>query len=370
MYTDFLRQKIWRISMFWKKWLVALATVMVTTQVTPASAQNCGSYECETNNCGFSLCDCDPCDGWSLHADWLYWNTRKCDLDYAFTFGTGEASGHIESLKSVCPSWDCGFRVGLQKMCGDMDFGVHYTYYKSTSKSSTDNTHHGIARSQIGGEFAATSDGNIGYASGGYDLLLNQIDFEIGYGMEMSDCLAARLFSGLRYASINQKFNLRYSESITDHRGEGTGNGVDVVSKRNDMDFYGLYLGSTATYSFIDCFDFFGGLSFGIGATEFGRGYTHSYTDGGTPWIEDVVAGDCCWRVVSVIDFNFGLTYYLKNCLCSDWAFSVGYEFHNWLDAQDFIGFHSGDDSGELHLDRHTENLGFDGLFVRVSVLF
>ncbi len=347
--------------------MVALATVMVTTQVTPASAQNCGSYECETNDCGFSLCDCDPCDGWSIYADWLYWNTRKCDLDYAVTFGSGEESGNIKSLNGVCPSWDSGFRVGILKACGDVDFGVHYTYFKSTDSAhvETENT---IGITQIGDEFIGLS--TVDYAGASYDLTLNQIDLEMGYAMEVSDCLAARLFSGFRYASIDQKFNVTYAESAGDLKGTGTGNGVDRVIKKNDMDFYGLYLGSKASYSVSDCFDFFGGMSFGIGAAEFSRGFTHTYTDGGTDWVYPVTLADDCWRVVSVMDFNLGLTYHLSDCLCADWAFSVGYEFHNWLDAQDFIGFHSGEDSGELHLDRHTENLGFDGLFVRVSAAF
>ncbi len=350
-----------------KKWMVALATVLATTQLTPASAQNCGSYECETD-CGFSLCDCDPCDGWSIYADWLYWNTRKCDLDFAFK---SDGSSVIESLHSVCPSWDSGFRIGVLKECGDAYFGVHYTRYcNDSSNHLLDESDGYIRRSQIGSEFSATVDDAIEYAAGSYKLELNQLDFELGFNLDFSDCLDARAFTGFRWASINQKYGVIYATEYNDQIGEEEGHAVDLIAKNNDMDFYGLYLGSNASYTICDCFDLFGGFSFGIGAAEFSRGYYHTFTLGGHELVNDVSLSTDCWRVVSVMDFNVGLTYHLSNCLCADWAFSVGYEFHNWLDAQDFIGFHAGDDSGELHLDRHTENLGFDGLFVRVSAAF
>ena len=51
--------------------------------------------------------ECDPCDGWSVYADWLYWRTRKCDLDYAISINDdifdkldNERVGHLMSLVS------------------------------------------------------------------------------------------------------------------------------------------------------------------------------------------------------------------------------------------------------------------------------
>jgi len=99
---------------------------MVTTQFAPASA------DCyESNDCGFSLCDCDPCDGWSVYADWLYWRTRKCDLDYAISIN----DDIFDKLHSVCLDWDSGFRVGVLKACGDVDFGIHYTSFNTSASS-------------------------------------------------------------------------------------------------------------------------------------------------------------------------------------------------------------------------------------------
>ena len=181
--------------MSWKKWIVALATIMVTTQFVPASANRCGS-----NDCNFNLCDCDPCDRESVYADWLYWRTLKCDLDYVIS-APGE-EGPFNKLHSVCLDWDSGFRVGFLKACGDVDFGIHYTYFRTceSSKVNVDNSDDFLFRTRL-----VLEDQNFNLAQGKYDLDLNLVDAELGYALEVSDCLAARAFSGFRYASIDQK---------------------------------------------------------------------------------------------------------------------------------------------------------------------
>jgi len=147
-------------------------------------------------------------------------------------------------------------------------------------------------------------------------------------------------------------------------------NQTSLVKYKNDMDFYGLYLGSKASYNVCDCLDFFGGFSWGIGAAEFDRRFhlEFAYSEEFFDTVSKI--NDNCWRVVSVIDLNVGLTYHLSDCFCADWAFSVGYEFHNWLNTSDFLNINAGEHEPNFHLDHHTENLGFDGLFVRISAAF
>jgi hypothetical protein len=373
---------IWRLLMSWKKWMVALATFAVTTQVTPASADrydNC----CPSSDCGFSFCDMDPCDGWSIYVDWLYWRTRKCDLDYAVSgslvdFGPVDDILAVDSVHSVHPSWDSGVRFGVLKSLGDMDVGIHYTYFQSKDSNSA----------TPGGDFILlpTLFNSFGLlpatASGTYDVTLHQVDVEAGYHLEVSDCLAGRMFTGFRYANIEQKNRHRASVVVDDLL--GLIGPAASLNRKVDMDFYGLYLGSKASYKMFDCLDFFGGFSIGVGAAEFDRSLSTEVTLGPDgellpDFLTTSDLSDSCWKTVTVVDLNVGVTFPVCTFCCVDWAFSVGYEFHHWIGTLDFLNKVTdstvdldglGIIGGAQHFDRHTDNIGFDGLFVRVSAAF
>lgn len=354
--------------MSWKKWMVALATVVTTTSFAPASASDC--YECDSgSDCGFNLCDCDPCEGWSVYADYLYWRVRRCDLDFAFTDASSDSS-YVNKVWSVSPSYDSGFRVGILKACGDMDFGAHYTYFKS-------NDHLSVAQADIEGDLGQTrlTDNSLNVsaiqlARGDYRVELNQLDLELGYHLEVSDCLAARLFTGFRYANIKQEFSSQYSQNADDPNGDSSGNAVDFGYQKSELDFYGLYLGNKASYKVSDCFDFFGGFSLGIGVGENQHIYSHTYQPGGQsePNQLDYIDGDC-WKALGVLDLNLGVTFPLCNVCCTDWALSFGYEFHHWFNTSGFLSLDR-EDQFSAHLDSPCCDLGFDGLFVRLSAAF
>ncbi len=347
--------------MSWNKWIIAFTVFAASQQATAATVDRCDT------DCGFNFCDCEPCEGWSFYADWLYWKTRKADLDYVFEL---DINGFITASKDVCPGWDSGFRVGVLKQCGDIDFGLRYTYFSSDESSVTTNPNGFLGRTQLGDHYAETTDGVIEYAGGSYDLKFNQIDIEIGHPLAFTDCINGRVFAGFRFASIDQEFDVHYARSSSDIEGIEPQNPVDKVYKSNDMDFYGVYIGAQSTYTLSDCLDFFGSMSLGIGTAGFDRHFKIETNEGGAAFVNKVNFGDDCWRAVSVMDLNFGITYRLCSFLCGDWALSLGYEFHHWLNTADFISLNSGDTSGENHLDRHTDSLGFDGIFVRVSFAY
>lgn len=357
--------------MSWKKWIVALSTVVFTTQFAPASAGDC--YECDSgSDCGFSLCDCDPCEGWSVYADYLLWRVRKCDLDYAYKIEGDLAKG----LYSVDPSYDSGFRVGVLKACDDVDFGVHYTWFQSKDNDSIDVSSAGFALGQTllsNDNSSMFLDGSpIQYAGSEYKFELNQIDVEAGYHLEVSDCLASRVFGGFRYANIKQKSETVYANDAADIYADSNSSAfVDVLHRKSDLDFYGLYLGNKASYSFSDCFDFFGGFSLGIGVGEFTQTFDHYGKNPGgvTAYTPGDYLDDSCWKSVGVLDLNLGITFPLCNVCCTDLAFSVGYEFHHWFNLSSFSNFYeTGSDSATI--DQHCCDLGYDGLFVRLSAAF
>ncbi|CCB90863.1 MOMP-like family protein [Waddlia chondrophila 2032/99] len=361
--------------MSWKKWIVALSTVVSSTQFTPANASD--YYSCDTgSDCGFSLCDCDPCEGWSIYADYLYWRPRRCDLDYAFTYvgAEGAIGGDVRKLAGICPSYDSGFRIGVLKACGDLDLGIHYTWFRSKDGSSINNVDQdfaigitgssGVVFSDIAGETPPL----IEFAASDYKVELNQVDVELGYHLELSDCLATRLFSGFRYANIKQTRDSIYSSSIEDPLGENSA--ADVIFQKADLDFYGLYIGNKASYKICDCFDFFGGLSLGIGVGEASQDFRYSGKSAGegNEFIQGPLVSGSCWKSIAVLDLNVGITFPLCNVCCTDLAFSVGYEFHQWFNLGGFTDLSKSGDIGLV--SSNCCDLGFDGLFVRLSAAF
>ncbi|ADI37441.1 MOMP-like family protein [Waddlia chondrophila 2032/99] len=356
--------------MSWKKWIVALSTVVFSTQFSPASAGN--YYNCDTgSDCGFSFCDSDPCEGWSIYADYLYWRPRRCDLNYAFTTldTENENLAFVTGLSGICPSYDSGFRIGILKAFGDLDFGVHYTWFRSKDGSSINNVGEDfiIGQTKVISPFVTDP---IELAASDYKVELNQIDAELGYHLELSDCLAARIFSGFRYAKIKQSQNSVYSSDINDQYANSNPLAqVDVIQQKADLDFYGLYVGNKASYKICDCFDFFGGLSLGIGVGDVSQRIDQQGKADGGPDVEfaqgDLVSTSC-WKSIAVLDLNVGITFPLCNVCCTDLAFSVGYEFHQWFNVSDFIAF----PFGNYGVDSHCCDLSFDGLFVRVSAAF
>jgi hypothetical protein len=358
--------------MSWKKWIVALSTVVFTTQFAPASASSCNSDCGSSSDCGFSLCDCDPCEGWSVYADYLYWRVRRCDLDYAFV---RNGADYITDVYDVNPSYDSGFRVGVLKACGDLDFAVHYTWFQGKDDDSlnTLSVDNGSVIGQTKLNPGAVFVGSIAVAGSEYKVELNQVDIEAGYHLEISDCLASRLFAGFRYANIKQHQDTVYSSDASDIYAKiNTAAEVDIVYQETDIDFYGLYFGNKASYKVCDCFDFFAGFSLGIGVAEGENTFSHyGKSSGGS---SDYTYGDYvdndCWRAMGVLDLNVGITFPLCNICCTDWAFSVGYEFHHWFNSSSFTDVSHIEGHTDAWINSHCCDLGFDGLFVRLSAAF
>lgn len=347
--------------------LFALAALVVCTQVNPVYGNyyNCNDYY--DNSCGFSICDCDPCNEWSIYSDWIFWRTRRCDLDYAFpSSGSTNFKGKV---KSVDPCYESGFRVGLLKECGDVDFGLHYTYFSVSESDTTKDTENGfLARTRIGNPFATTFNAFIEFTKGDYDLNFNLFDLEAGYHTELTECLHGRLFGGLRFAFIDQDFDVLYAQEAD--KTDGDGAPVDIVKHRWDMDAYGLYFGGKTTYSLNDCFSLFGSFSTGVLVAEFDRKFTFKTTNGSSPFEEKINLKDDCWKVVSNLDLALGIQYQLCNFCCTEWAISLGYEFHHWINTPGLLTYISGDTSDESHLDHNNEDLGFDGFFLRLGASF
>ena len=113
-----------------KKMLLALG-LMVGIAQSPLTADNC----CPTYDCCENDCCIDWCDGWTVYGDYLYWNVRKCNLDYAVQVNEAKEYAYnwiypTGKLYAVDPNYTGGFRVGVSKTLCNGDIGVRYTYLR------------------------------------------------------------------------------------------------------------------------------------------------------------------------------------------------------------------------------------------------
>jgi len=331
-----------------------MAAVFLTTSVIADECDPCCLPCCEP--CDY-LCDlCDPCEGWTVEADCLYWQPRRCELIYASTGYSDELK-----VKGIDLSYDDGFRIGAFKECGDMLLGVRYTSYSFDDKQTVKDPN--VRASRI---FEHNID-NLLVAHSHYNVDLGIVDIEAAYLLRDECDSFAKAFGGVRIASIDQKLSSAYGEDADDMSGSHDSNRVERVTEDNDMKGYGLYIGGAGSYTFCDCYSFYGTMSVGTMVAEFNRHYVQS-----TVSVEEYTINnrykDDCYKIVSNFDFGVGVGYDLSAFCCVDLHATLGYEFHHWFNTLDFMLAEV--DANEFEIDRHSEDLGFDGLFLRLAATF
>lgn len=317
---------------------------------------------CETysDNC----CYTDP--SWNVYADWLFWRARRSQLDFAFNgdpgvFGVKLPSGSVHAVE---PSYDNGFRVGVQKYCGDLFFEGYYTYFRN-EESKTAIALNGQSGTHVVDSLREVNQGNFQLSRGKWNLDYDSVDLLVGYQFNKGRCLRPYLFGGFKYASIDQELTSFYSEDVA-----VTGE-VDLVKEKIDMSAYGVDIGVGANFSFWSCFNLFAKVSYDALIGDFKRRFTYNISsDGGATFFQDLNLNDQSWNSLSVFNLWFGLGFdrVFNQCWCSRLSLSIGYEFHQWINQLDFLEVQA--ESGENTFDRHLQSLGFDGLFIRFNVGF
>ncbi|MCB1180475.1 MAG: hypothetical protein KDK55_00440 [Chlamydiia bacterium] len=318
---------------------------------------------CPSNDCCYDDCCPSFCSDWGVYADYLYWNTRRADLDYAVPWNQADSIGKVSH---VCPDYQSGFRVGILKDWCDLYFDFRYTYYRNCQSSKTTNSAGGLAGTRIVGDFGQVTQGALAYARGKYELDYNVVDLLAGYRPNWCNCIDPYFFGGLKIAYIDQKYNTDYSTSITPFSTGGV-----RVKEKVDMSAYGVDLGFGASYDLWCCLSFFGEFSYDVLLGKFDRRTCYTTIDtGGVNDVRAKLCEDNCWRMVSVFNYRFGFSWdnIFSDCWCADLSLAIGYEFQHWFNVSDFVDYIN---QGEtITINRNMQSLGFDGLFVRAKVTF
>ena len=296
---------------------------------------------------------CNPCKDWVVYGDWLYWRARRCDLDYAVIEFDGDLG--MEGPFTVEPSYDHGFCAGIQKYCGDLFFDIFYTYFRTSATSSiTGSSDDFTILSTRCAPFESVDAIKAKWCLD-YDI----VDVLIGYQLCNTNCFQSYYFGGFKCAFIDQKFKNYYIIP----------NQLQTLTQQVDMNAYGIDLGVGGSYNICNYLDFFVRTSYDVLLGNFSRRSVCVVE----PSDIDSNYKDECWKMVSVFNLSFGLGYdcLFPYCFCSNLGFKIGYEFHQWIGQPGFLDFiPGGDGTRTVTLSRRIQSLGFDGLFVRLSLGF
>ncbi len=157
--------------------------------------------------------------------DFLYWESSEQGLEYAFKNKSGQTSQEL-TIYQTHPNWEPAFKVGLGGHLphDNWDFGLTYTFFRTTSE---DSTKHNFVRSDSPGPGliatwiapTAFSDNGVGvrfsYASANWKLFAQMLDgmlsrsFQIGKQLDMTSGF------GLRSAWIHQNYSVSYTGGNT-----------------------------------------------------------------------------------------------------------------------------------------------------------
>ena len=334
-----------------------LTTLSVLLSISTLSAQ----YYCQ-DDCYDQFCD--PCNGWYLQGDLLYWKIRRSELDYAIDNFDDRTNPDeyrpYGDIHCVEPDFDLGVRVRLSKECNDFYTAVEWTNYE-TKKSNSIDAGAGnsvILPTRLHPSVEGYSSGD--YAEGIYDFRMNQIDLEFGVSYNVNDCQKIQPYIGFRYSRIDQELS-----AIT--LNNETGYSTDSFQRLNA---YALTCGTRGIARFCDCFELFVKVGGALHLADFDSN-RNLY-----PIIESVKFDndsllyarkkECLWVVNTDLAFGFGFDVCKQQC--AEISVVIGYEIHKWFCLPDLLNFTDDVRSGSLA--RNQANLGYDGLFAGLRVSF
>ncbi len=297
----------------------------------------------------------------NVFVDWLYWNVRDCGLDFVWDISETNQDGGDGHLRSINTDYESGFRVGaFAPYCG-YEFGFVYTRYKSDCSGPTRAT--STAGSLVGTKLIFENlQANINDAVGEYDVEFQQLDLAVGrhFQPQWLCNTDVTLGGGVRIAWIERDKNITYQDSSD----------ITNIFQKVENDAYGLFLGMISDTQFCNCFSLFSDFSIAALVAETEQ-RVHYAGPGDLSTFDFVVRQECDYCPVVNVNLALGLGFDFS-CFCDAVArLAVGYEFHNWISLPGFTDpFALPAVSKSLFLQKDNNNLGFDGLFVRLAINF
>ena len=222
-----------------------LCTTLFTTFCVAATSLSAASCPppcppAPCSPCEIDFCDWGGFDGtFTVYGDWLYWRTRRCDLDIAMEGtidpqeGTPPLIGDVINLRS---KYESGYRIGAYYTTQTgMTLGARYTRFENNFGSFYESENPFLKNRPHPSLMAVLFSKDALY-SVDYDL----VNVEFGIALPLSGTSKVRAFATTNFASIDEKLDTMH---VIEVLGAEPPDGFIGVAERNDIRAWGVGVG-------------------------------------------------------------------------------------------------------------------------------
>lgn len=289
---------------------------------------------------------------WSVDTDYLNWQIRRRDLDYAIKTSQAADALGPGTIKELRFGQSSGTRLRINYPLDEnwvVSFGhKHYSNesFSSISVASTDV----LFATRSHPKFNEEAESANAYGS----LELDTYDIELSHLMVNSNRASFEIFGGLLWADNVQQFDIDY---------DGKDFSAGKVQNNTNITSFGLRFGAEGIWNITDSFYAFGSgeasLMFGDYDTSIVE--TEQGLSGDTITIVDVT--DSYEQTIPMLSASLGVGWNSEHA-----GVRLGYEFSSWMNFSDRTVFL--DDTHEGVYSKGNHDLMFDGLFIRATLVY
>lgn len=282
-------------------------------------------------------------------AEFLLMRPRQRGLDYAIVDPKNDLvpQGNLQSARFEMNS---GLRVGLGYRVPDScwEVGFTYTYLHSQGHSGAAAPDGGLLYPELtrpgltDSALTAIANARLGY---------NVFDLEFARTIDVDEWMQVRLFSGIRFASIQQTLSARYDGMLADSA---------FAQSRSNFDGAGPMFGAETRWRLRPGLSLFGRLSGGLIYGNVRSSLTETNNGGATLYAD---IADRNRQIVPVVGMGLGVAWEYRGL-----TFRAGYEAVNWFGLIERPTLTNDFSEGKL-LPR-LNDLSIDGFFLQLAFAY
>ena len=334
--------------------LSSIALAVFAAWAVPATAGEADAPpppSAESTACCCQPIECCKC-GWTVSGSALLLKVRRTDTEYAIVEADGQAPVGDGGVRELDFDHDLGFRTGIRWATGApccWDFGVTGTFLSTDASDSVSVNQPSFILSPTGGGFASAA------ASIDEDYLV--VDLDVGHTF-CGPCLEARVFGGLRFASIQEDRSRTYVSQAVMGPPFTIG-----ISESTDAIAVGIHAGIEPRWRICRNFSVFGRIGAGILFGDFD--WTHQETNTQNPGLTVIALDKSLEQDLTVIEGALGVSWECDRLFgCVGVRVSAGIEHTRW----DFVDFKAGPSIPNVEVSDSAYSVG--GFFLNVDLTF
>lgn len=303
--------------------------------------------------------------GFNASAGLVYLRPTRDNLDFVIVDPYNSSEQVRGDYQSVEPGYEPGIRLGFGYDFGTgVDIAAEYTHFRS-DESASEVRQTGTLWGTWIHPNAVLDDNDVTSAVANYSARYDVFDLVAGKRFGDEDEFNLRLDAGLRYARIDQNFDIKYRQDI-----DPVNNRRVNIDSSNNFSGWGPTVGVGFDWPAGNGFTLFGALSGSVLVGDFDLSmYEHDYqvaAVNGTVRVDTEETYNN--RMVPVVEMRAGVGYSrkLRNGFLVGGEF--GYEWQNWFNMATVRQYTDDVDSQLANTD--TTDLSFDGFFLKGFVDF